>query len=63
MNTTIDQHTIDERINRFLARKSSQRSVGDIITERLIPVQSRSRRTGIAYEPMRWTSGRLLHSQ
>jgi hypothetical protein len=62
MTKTIDQHAVDEKINRFLARKSPQKTLSETIADKLIPIRLRKRKTGISYETTRWSSGHMLHS-
>jgi hypothetical protein len=57
MRQSLDQQTINEKIHKFIARKSQPKSFSDVIAERLVPIETKKRRTGISYEPMQWHQG------
>lgn len=50
MNVNIDQKIIDQKIHRFLARKSPLRTLSETIAYHLRLDQPKRRRTGISYE-------------
>lgn len=65
MRTTedIDQKTIDERIHKFMARKSPLRTFSKTIADWLLaPFGTKSRKSGISYETTEWHNGRMIHS-
>ena len=61
MHSNIDQQ-VDEKIHRFLARKSPVKTFSRTVADWLVPVSMKKRRTGISYERIRWDSHRALHS-
>jgi len=54
MHTNIDQRTVDEKIHRFMARKSPWRAASRLIAEKLLPVGRRDITRDIGYEPLVW---------
>lgn len=50
MSKDIDQKTVDQKIQRFLARKTPMRTLGKIIAGRLGLTQPRGMQSGISYE-------------
>ncbi len=56
----IDQHTVDERIHRFMARKSPWKTFSETIADHLTAQADDSHKgVGIAYEQTRWRGSRL----
>ena len=51
-----DQNTIDQKIHKFMARKSPGRTLSMSVAERLAPVAGSAHKTsgGISYEQLEW---------
>lgn len=62
MQSSLDQQIVDEKIHRFLARKSPLKTLSKTIAEHVIPIHLRKQRTGIAYEPARWSGHQVAHT-
>lgn len=55
MYTPIDQDAIDERIHRFMARKSPLKTLSKTIADRLVSsAHATSAKSDITYEPIKW---------
>ena len=56
MHKPTDQNAIDQKIHKFMARKSPGRTFSQSVAEHLTPVlgSKRSASSEIAYEPLEW---------
>lgn len=56
MHIPADQSTIDDRINRFMARKTTSlwADVSQTLAIRLTPRNSKNADSDISYEPLNW---------
>lgn len=56
MHTNIDQHTVDEKIQQFIASRSPLRTLSKTLTDHFHhPKIRKSPIKGVSYEPLEWT--------
>lgn len=59
---SINDQQVDEKIHRFMARKSPVKTLSKTIADWLVPVSTHKRRSGISYEPTQWDHQQAIHS-